>query len=102
MIEAKMLNWFDYRRTSIPLHSENQLLIEILKEYQIYQWLRRNTVDRLSSTFGISHSSPQSPSPTETLDGSEAEDVWKERKEAELAIKTYLSDLPSEARLFYT
>jgi hypothetical protein len=81
----------------------NRSLIEILKEYQIYQWLRRNTVDRLSTTFGTSQSSPDSPTPAETpADGSEAEEVWKERKEAESAIKTYLSDLPSKAGLLYT
>ncbi|KDR81387.1 hypothetical protein GALMADRAFT_58608 [Galerina marginata CBS 339.88] len=63
MVEAKMLNWFDYRKS------------------KLYQWLRVNTLDRLS-TASDSVSKP-------------AGDIWKERTEAESALKRYLSDVPT-------
>jgi hypothetical protein len=64
-----------------------------LKEFRIYQWLRSNTVDRLSTTFSIPQPSSQPPIGIEI---SNPEEVWKERKEAESAIKSYLSELPSK------
>uniref|UniRef100_A0A8H7Y4C2 Mitochondrial escape protein 2 n=1 Tax=Psilocybe cubensis TaxID=181762 RepID=A0A8H7Y4C2_PSICU len=63
MVKAKMLNWFDYRK------------------FRLYEWLRVNTVDRLSTR-------------NETVTKLE-EEVWKERKEAESALKGYLSDMPT-------
>ncbi|KIJ60595.1 hypothetical protein HYDPIDRAFT_32020 [Hydnomerulius pinastri MD-312] len=64
-VEGKMLNWFDYR------------------EYALYKWVRTNALDRLSLS-----SVPPGV-------GTSDQDVWKERKEAETALKSYLSDLPS-------
>jgi len=45
-----------------------------------------NTLDRLSSTFGVASTKISSP---------KTEEVWKERKDAEAAIKAYLADMPS-------
>ncbi|KAF8556910.1 hypothetical protein OG21DRAFT_506541 [Imleria badia] len=63
-IEGKMLNWFDYR------------------EYGLFKWLRTHALDRLSLS-----STPQD-APVTDLSG------WKERKEAENALKSYLTDPP--------
>lgn len=64
-VEGKMLNWFDYR------------------EYKLYKWLRANALERFSLTR-LAHGdvSPQG-------------DIWKERKDAESAVRSYLFDLPS-------
>ncbi|KAI0317299.1 exonuclease [Amylostereum chailletii] len=63
MVEAKLLEWLDYR------------------QFKLYQWLRRNTIDRLSA-------------PThETEEDMEA--AWKERADARLALQNYLSDMPT-------
>ncbi|KAH7889953.1 RNA12 protein-domain-containing protein [Phlebopus sp. FC_14] len=64
-VEGKMLNWFDYR------------------EYGIYKWLRTKTLDRLSIA--------SVDMDTVTAD----QDVWKERKDAEVILRNYLSDLPT-------
>ncbi|KAG2149305.1 RNA12 protein-domain-containing protein [Suillus clintonianus] len=64
-VEGKMLNWFDHR------------------EYKLYKWLRAKALDRFSLTsFGREDVSPQG-------------DIWKERKDAESAVRNYLSELPS-------
>ncbi|SJL04426.1 uncharacterized protein ARMOST_07792 [Armillaria ostoyae] len=63
MIQGKVEDWFD------------------VQEFKFYQWLRKNTVDRL---YLASKVSP----PTAT-------DGWKERKEAETAVRAYLADLPT-------
>lgn len=64
-VEGKMLNWFDYH------------------EYKLYKWLRANALDRFSLTSVAREDvSPQG-------------DIWKERKDAESAVRSYLSDLPS-------
>ncbi|KAG2115212.1 RNA12 protein-domain-containing protein [Suillus discolor] len=64
-VEGKMLNWFDYR------------------EYKLYKWLRANALDRFSLTsLAREGVSPQG-------------DIWKEREDAESAVRSYLSDLPS-------
>ncbi|KAG1842665.1 RNA12 protein-domain-containing protein [Suillus subalutaceus] len=64
-VEGKMLNWFDYR------------------EYKLYKWFRANALDRFSLTsLAREDVSPQG-------------DIWKERKDAESAVRSYLSDLPS-------
>ncbi|KAK0228223.1 RNA12 protein-domain-containing protein [Armillaria fumosa] len=63
MVQGKMEDWFD------------------VQEFKFYQWIRKNTVDRL---YLASKVSP----PTAT-------DGWKERKEAETAVRAYLADLPT-------
>ncbi|EIW85363.1 hypothetical protein CONPUDRAFT_135128 [Coniophora puteana RWD-64-598 SS2] len=65
LVEAKILNWFNY------------------KEYALYKWLRSNTVGRFSFITKAHESAP------------EYTNVWKERKEAEGLLKSYLSDLPT-------
>ena len=57
----------------------------LLAEFKVYKWLRANTVDRFSLTA----------SGTESSSSFAAEGVWKERQDAEDALKKYLSDLPS-------
>ncbi|KAG1819493.1 RNA12 protein-domain-containing protein [Suillus subaureus] len=64
-VEGKMLNWFDYR------------------EYKLYKWFRANALDRFSLTSLAREDVPPQG------------DIWKERKDAESALRSYLSDLPS-------
>jgi len=52
-------------------------------EFKLYKWLQANAFDRLLLT----ESSNEDVTP--------AENVWKERKDAEIALRNYLSDLPS-------
>lgn len=66
MVEAKMLDWFDPR------------------EFKLYQWVRAKTFDKLS----IRDASGDDSTPVVG--------VWKERKEAESALRSYLNDLPSK------
>ncbi|KAI0747869.1 exonuclease [Daedaleopsis nitida] len=67
MVEGKMNDWFDY------------------KEFTIYKWLRANTIERFSLTSS-------EPPPESSL---AKEGVWKERQDAEEALKKYLADLPN-------
>ncbi|KAI9466031.1 RNA12 protein-domain-containing protein [Lactarius psammicola] len=64
MIEGKMLDWFDYR------------------EFHLYQWLRRNTVDKLAL---------RSTDSTDVDAGA----AWQERRDAEIALYNYLDDTPT-------
>jgi hypothetical protein len=54
---------------------------QLVAEFKLWKWIRAHTVGRLSS-----HSLPPS---------SPEQDAWKERKEAESAVRNYLSDFPS-------
>ncbi len=54
-------------------------------EFTIYKWLRANTIDRF--TFNAADAEPS------LVKGG----VWKERLEAEEALRKYLADLPSKA-----
>lgn len=80
-----MLDWFDIRSACLLLSV--YLLIQpdcfFHTEFRLYQWFRKNTLDRLSFTKSAELAPPVA-------------DVWKERQEAEMAVKGYLSDLPSE------
>ncbi|TFK42802.1 RNA12 protein-domain-containing protein [Crucibulum laeve] len=67
MVEGKLLDWFDYRK------------------FKLYKWLRVNAIDRLSITFRGNSTSGEAP-PAE---------VWRERKDAEAAMKSYLADMPT-------
>ncbi|KAH0584119.1 hypothetical protein H2248_009688 [Termitomyces sp. 'cryptogamus'] len=67
MVQGKMLDWFDYR------------------EFRLYKWLRTNAFDLLAPA------SNHTPVPV----GLANSVVWRERKEAVSAIKTYLSDFPT-------
>ncbi|EFI28416.1 exonuclease [Coprinopsis cinerea okayama7 len=62
MVQGKLLDWFDY------------------KQYNLYKWLRANTLDRLSQP-------PRDDVPIT--------DVWKERSAAQDSLKNYLNDVPS-------
>ncbi|RPD65868.1 exonuclease [Lentinus tigrinus ALCF2SS1-7] len=68
MVEGKMNDWFDY------------------KEFTVYKWIRANTIDRFTFTAS-------SDSEAETSLAKRG--VWKERLEAEAAIKKYLTDMPN-------
>ncbi|KAK0502922.1 RNA12 protein-domain-containing protein [Armillaria luteobubalina] len=63
MVQGKVEDWFD------------------VQEFKFYQWIRKNTFDRLYLASKVSL-------PTAT-------DGWKERKEAETAVRAYLADLPT-------
>ncbi|KAK0448384.1 RNA12 protein-domain-containing protein [Desarmillaria tabescens] len=52
-----------------------------VQEFKFYQWLRKHTLDRL---YSVSKVSPFT-----------ANDGWKERKEAEAAVRAYLAELPT-------
>ncbi|KAI5124079.1 hypothetical protein M0805_003906 [Coniferiporia weirii] len=65
-VEGKILDWFDYRKSNV------------------YQWIKKNTVERLS--FAITSHQDQ--------EGSDA-NIWKERKDAEEDVKAYLNDFPN-------
>ncbi|KAK0210434.1 RNA12 protein-domain-containing protein [Desarmillaria ectypa] len=52
-----------------------------VQEFKFYQWIRKHTLDRLYSTSKVSPFT--------------ANDGWKERKEAEAAVRAYLADLPT-------
>ncbi|ESK85972.1 hypothetical protein Moror_9473 [Moniliophthora roreri MCA 2997] len=53
-----------------------------LQEFKLYKWLRANTFDRLYTS-------------SDSTSTKSSHNVWKERKDAESAIKAYLTDLPS-------
>ncbi|KAK7023862.1 mitochondrial escape protein 2 [Favolaschia claudopus] len=65
MVQAKMQDWFDIR------------------EFKLYQWIRKKSLQLRIFT-------PQSSSQV-----SMAEDVWKERQQAEAALRAYIADWPS-------
>ncbi|EJT98381.1 hypothetical protein DACRYDRAFT_96567, partial [Dacryopinax primogenitus] len=70
-VEAKVLDWFDYRN------------------YSAFRWLRRNTIERLP--FDMSGNAPAAmPS---------ASSAWREREDAASAIKAFLSEQPSNFAL---
>jgi len=66
MVEGKMLDWFDFRK------------------FRIYRWLQANTLGILRDSRFIS-----------TTDSYAIENGWKERKDAEVSINTYLADIPT-------
>ncbi|KAH9981472.1 RNA12 protein-domain-containing protein [Lactifluus volemus] len=70
MVEGKILDWFDYR------------------ESRLYQWLRRNTVDRLTIK------------PLDAADV-DAEAASQELHEAEVALRSYLHDIPMNIAFLY-
>lgn len=58
--------------------------LTVVLEFRLYKWLRANTYDRLSVSAqrsGYLNVEQQ---------------VWKEREDAESAMKSYLSDFPSK------
>ena len=84
MVEAKINDWFDFK-------GQDQLVLSVQTpfkpdhtEFAVYKWLRANTLERLSFRSSADNSA-SSPS----------ESAWQERKEAESALQSYLSDIPS-------
>ncbi|KAI6116935.1 RNA12 protein-domain-containing protein [Pisolithus croceorrhizus] len=70
-VEGKMLNRFDFR------------------EYDIYKWLCRQALDRLVLRQ------------EDVDDGGPDQDVWQERRAAEVALRSYLADLPGTVALVH-
>ena len=66
-----------FRFLDVPM--SNSILFA---ESRLYQWLRRNTIDRLN----FKHA--------DALDA-DAEAAWHERQDVETALKNYLDDMPS-------
>ena len=62
-----------------------KLTAVFLSESTAYQWLRRNTIDRLSFTISKNRTGE-----------SNSGHVWKDRQDAEEQVQAYLNDLPSE------
>jgi putative ribosome biogenesis GTPase RsgA len=59
-------------------------------DFKIVQWLRRNTIDRVNV---FRKASTSLPPPVASEDH---ENLWKDRKEAENALRSYLVEAPSE------
>ena len=80
------MGWLDYRSKSLFhwLRCTVFSYLSILTDFALTMWLRRNTLDRL--TLG-SDTSQEYSVPTDV-------EVWKDRREAEAAIDSYLSDFP--------
>jgi len=81
MVEGKILDWFSYRG-SFVISTALVFNFNYYAESHLYQWLRRNTIDRLTIK------------PADTLD-IDTEANWQERQDAETALRSYLDDLPS-------
>lgn len=80
MVEGKILDWFSYRGIFV-ISTAPVSNLHFYAESRLYQWLRRNTIDRLTIK------------PADTLDA-DAEATWQERQDAETALRNYLDDLP--------
>lgn len=65
----------------LPSSSVSNLVLFV--EFRLYQWLRRNTVDRLT----FKH--------VEDALDVDAEVAWQERQGVETALSHYLDDMPS-------
>jgi hypothetical protein len=81
MVEGKILNWFAYRGSFRCLKC-SRVQLAFYAESRLYQWIRRNTLDRLTIKA------------SDTLDV-DAEAAWQERQDAETALRHYLDDIPS-------
>lgn len=54
-----------------------------------YQWMKRNALDRVPFQFSTTSQQPRRQSVSN-------HGIWKERREADDALRAYLSDIPSE------
>ncbi|KAA1474837.1 hypothetical protein DENSPDRAFT_841477 [Dentipellis sp. KUC8613] len=68
MVKAKSLDWLDYR------------------EYRIYQWIRQNSLLRSSLS-----------EPSESVINPESGNAWQQRRDAEEALRHYLTDTMTTA-----
>lgn len=58
-------------------------LIHYSSEYGVFKWLQKHAIRRFPPLLNAE----------DIVSGG---DVWKERKDAEVSLKTYLSDIPSK------
>ena len=88
VVECKLLGRFDYRSqcNKLMFSFSFTTILTVLADYSIFQWLKKNTIERLS--FSISSHPDEAVSATEP-------NVWKEVQDAEADVKSTLSDLPS-------
>lgn len=85
MVQAKVENWLDYRGIYRYKFDPLVVLLSFISaDYAAVQWLRRNTIDKLSIDFSSSRHKKRSNF------------VWEERKEAESDMERYLNDIPSK------
>ncbi len=82
-----MLDWLDYRSKFSHTVRIGVIYTRYPLESKWYQWIRRNTYERLPFTSG-------SRGNNISISG---QGVWKERKDAESNLRAYLSDIPSMA-----
>jgi hypothetical protein len=83
MVEGKILDWFAYKGSFRYLnYFRVQFGFFFYPESRLYQWLRRNTIDRWIIK------------PADTLDV-DTEAAWQERQDVETALRNYLDDIPS-------
>ena len=82
-----MNDWFDYKGKLRRCCTRVPSTDNVTTEFTIYKWLRANTIDRFTFTTSNTDAEPS------LVKGG----VWKERLEAEEALKKYLADLPSKA-----
>ena len=88
MVEGKINDWFDHRRAF------DRYVVRMIAfdhsdpgpEYRLYKWLKTEMVERFSLTEDDKHGATAVPA---------VPGVWKERQDAEAALTSYLSDVPS-------
>lgn len=88
-VEGTLEGWFDIKRMLLSLWSL-VVLTHGPVEFQAYQWLRNTALPKFSLTATADGETTRAP----------AQDVWKERKDAETALERYLNDLPSICHCF--
>ena len=91
MVQAKTMGWFDYRSMCAILVEHS--FFHTHSALAVTKWIRRNALDRLAEKF----EGPGSGESDRTADSV----VWEDRKGAKTTINNYLTDYPSEYRLFY-
>lgn len=70
------------------LQRNHSIHISLEIDYAVFQWIRENTLDRLSIDLSDHRTKPG------TLPIATGAGVWKDRKEAEGSLKAYLSEYP--------
>lgn len=90
MVEGKINDWFDHRRTFHHLAATRTGCSRSETEYRLYKWLKNEMEER----FSLAEDSKYGATTAPAVPG-----VWKERQDAEAALTSYLSDVPSTSPL---
>ena len=88
------MDWLDWRGTC--LSQPYSRLAEISTETRTFHWVKRNVLNRVKWPWPFSATaSDQETEPKSPARATEEDDLWKDRKEAERQLITYLSEAPS-------